>query len=257
MFDLNGITVLVTGATGYLGTQMCIGLASSGAKVLVNSRSAKKALHTVTELEKLGYQAEAAVFDVMDTESLTDFFNHYQGGLTVIINNAYSGKGGTIECSTSEDFSNAYKVTVESANNLFQISLPLLRASVKNVGYASVINISSMYGVVVPDLGIYATAEGSNPPFYGAAKAALIQWSKYGACEFGKENIRFNSISPGPFPNLANNSEPFLTTLANKVPMKRVGTPEEIQGPVVFLASKASSYVNGCNLTVDGGWTAW
>ncbi|UGA54969.1 SDR family NAD(P)-dependent oxidoreductase [Vibrio sp. VB16] len=257
MFDLKEITVLVTGATGYLGKEMCIGLASSGANVLVNSRNEENANRTISELAELGYRAEAAVFDVTDTNSINQFFAQYKGTLAVIINNAYAGKGGTIECSESSDFTNAYKITVESANNLFQAALPLLRASVKRVGYASVVNISSMYGCVAPDLGIYNTAEGTNPPFYGAAKAALIQWSKYGACEFGKENIRFNSISPGPFPNIANNAEPFLNVLANKVPMKRVGSPEEIQGPVVFLASKASSYVNGCNLAVDGGWTAW
>jgi NAD(P)-dependent dehydrogenase (short-subunit alcohol dehydrogenase family) len=116
-----------------------------------------------------------------------------------------------------------------------------------------------MYALVSPDLRVYDTAAGANPPFYGAAKAALLAWTRYAACEFGKENIRVNAISPGPFPSnkvQAENSA-FVTRLAARVPMGRIGQSHEIGGPVLFLASSASSFVNGTNLIVDGGWTAW
>lgn len=256
-FDMSGITVLVTGATGYLGKEISLGLAASGANVLINSRSQKRANALVDELLSLGFKAEPAVFDVSNTVQVFNFFEHYNGSLSVIINNAYYGSGGTIEHSTATDFKLAYEVTVESANTLFQRALPLLRQSVQKHGYASVVSIASMYGKVTPDLRIYATAEGCNPPFYGAAKAALIQWSKYGACEFGKEGIRFNTISPGPFPNLEHNNSEFIEVLSSKVPMGRVGKADEMKGPVVFLASKASSFVNGSDIAVDGGWTTW
>lgn len=255
--SLINTTVLLTGATGYLGKDISIGLAAAGAHVLVNSRHIDKAKSLVKELSRRGYSAEPAVFDVSNENQIDQFFKGYDGELSVIINNAYSGSGGTIETSTTNNFKEAYNVTVESANNLFQRSLPLLRESVARHGYASVISMSSMYGKVSPDLRIYSTAKGSNPPFYGAAKAALIQWSKYGACEFGSECIRFNTISPGPFPNIEQNDEAFLNILSNKVPMARVGSPKELRGPVIFLASKASSFVNGVDLPVDGGWTAW
>ncbi len=91
------------------------------------------------------------------------------------------------------------------------------------------------------------------------AKAALIQYTKYAAVEFGKEKIRVNAISPGPFPSLeVQKKDPSLIKrLSKKVSLNRIGKESELRGPVIFLASDASSYVNGANLVVDGGWTAW
>jgi NAD(P)-dependent dehydrogenase (short-subunit alcohol dehydrogenase family) len=87
----------------------------------------------------------------------------------------------------------------------------------------------------------------------------MIHWSKYAACEFSKEGIRINSISPGPFPSMEvqRTAPEFVARLQQKVPMGRVGQASEIMGPVLFLASSAASFVNGTNLVVDGGWTAW
>ena len=124
-----GKVVLVTGATGYLGRQMCFGLAEAGATVLVNSRNFDRASALVLELESKGYIAQIAHFDVSKNEQIETFFDNYNKPLNVIINNAYSGKGGTIECSTADDFSLAYDVIVGSANNLFQRCLPLLKKS--------------------------------------------------------------------------------------------------------------------------------
>jgi len=255
-FELKRMTALVTGATGYLGKDISIGLAEAGAHILVNSRSLDKATELSNIIKGMGLSAEPACFDISDRESIKTFFSHYKGELSIIVNNAYNGRGGTIEHSCELDFTNSYHLVVSSANNIFQAALPLLRKSANNIGYSSIINISSMYGTVSPNLGMYKEPLISNPPFYGAAKAALIQWSKYGACEFGHESIRFNCISPGPFPNTQNSPE-FISKLADKVPMARVGVSHEMKGPVIFLASRASSFVNGANLTVDGGWTAW
>lgn len=257
-FDLKGKTVLVTGATGYLGRTMCFGLASNGAHVLVNSRKTSRADALVREIIDKGGKAESAAFDVTSKQEVSNYFSSYEGRLNILINNAYSGRAGTIESVDNVDvYRDSYKSVVESAHNLVQASLPLLRTSVQEQGDASVINIASMYAMVSPDLRVYESPNMSNPPFYGAAKAAIIQWTKYGACEFGHEGIRFNSISPGPFPNVDTNTPEFIAQLARKVPLNRVGKATEIAGPVVFLASEASSYVNGTNLVVDGGWTAW
>ena len=116
-----------------------------------------------------------------------------------------------------------------------------------------------MYGMVSPDLRIYDDPKLSNPALYGASKAALIQWSRQAACEFGPRGIRVNSISPGAFPNSSVLSERgnFVEKLSNKIPLGRVGKSSELCAPVVFLASAGSSYVNGSNLVVDGGWTSW
>ncbi|WP_251360152.1 SDR family oxidoreductase [Kangiella sp. TOML190] len=257
LLALNNSVILVTGATGYLGKAMCVGLASAGARILVNSRSAEKADALVNEIKKTGGKAEGAVFDVTDKASIEQYFKTYKGPLNVIVNNAYSGAGGTVETAVEDAYQEAYHVVVTSAHNILINALTKLREAVKRSEVASVINIASMYAVVSPDQGIYQRAEGTNPPFYGAAKAALLQWARYSACEFGKEGIRFNSISPGPFPDPCTNLPEFLEELSAKVPLGRVGVSNEIVGPIAFLSSCASSFVNGANISVDGGWTAW
>jgi NAD(P)-dependent dehydrogenase (short-subunit alcohol dehydrogenase family) len=99
----------------------------------------------------------------------------------------------------------------------------------------------------------------NNPPHYGAAKAALLQYTRYAAVHLAPQGIRVNAISPGPFPPEAvqQRDPTFAAALTQKVPMGRLGKPEDMGGAVVFLASSASRFVTGANLPVDGGWTAW
>jgi len=179
--------------------------------------------------------------------------------LDVIVSNSYSGCGGTVASSLPESYLSSYESVVVASSNLAKAFLPHMRKAVVKNNNASFIAISSMYGTVSPDRRIYDKDENVNPPFYGAAKAALIQWTKYAACEFAKENIRFNSISPGPFPSKTSQLKfpSMIDGIVDKVPMQRLGRPEELVGAVAFLASQHSSYITGINLPVDGGWTAW
>lgn len=260
LFSLEGKMALITGATGHLGTAMAFALAEAGAKVLVNSRSQKRCASLVNNMQAEGLDAEAAVFDVSSPEEVEGFIQKMQNRpLHILVNNAYLGGAGTLERSVSEQYVASYDVTMVAAHRLLQSLLPNLRKAAQDCGDASVINLASMYALVSPDQHIYDSADSVNPPFYGAAKAALLHWSRYAACEFGKEGIRVNAISPGPFPSEAVQHEnpAFIETLSRKVPMERVGKPEEIKGGVLFLASHAASFVNGANLVVDGGWTCW
>ncbi|WP_224970328.1 SDR family NAD(P)-dependent oxidoreductase [Acinetobacter oleivorans] len=260
IFSLKGKTALITGAVGYLGTSMAFALAEAGAKVFINSRSRANCQRLVDKIQAKGLLAECAVFDVSSETAVRSFAYKLQGEpLHILINNAYAGGAGNIEVSKEQSYLESYNTSLVAAHRLMQALLPNLRLAVAQSKDASVINISSMYAMVSPDPKIYASSSQVNPPFYGAAKAALLQWTKYAACEFGFEKIRVNAVSPGPFPSdQVQNSNPlFIDMLSKKVPMGRIGRSEEIKGPVLFLASPASSYVNGANIVVDGGWTSW
>jgi NAD(P)-dependent dehydrogenase (short-subunit alcohol dehydrogenase family) len=260
MFSLEGKTVLITGATGHLGRSIALALASAGAHVLVNARDVAAVATFATELTAQGFSAAAAVFDITDSGAVADFFRSAEcSKLHVLVNNAYGGGAGNFQSSDEASYRAAYDVTVVAAHNIVRGALPHLKNAVREQGEASVINMASMYGMVSPDLRAYDSAGSANPPFYGAAKAALLQWTRYLACELGPQGIRVNSISPGAFASegFQNANPQCARKLIEKVPLGRFGKPSELRGPIVFLASAASSYVNGANLVVDGGWTCW
>ena len=258
MFTLKGKVAFVTGASGHLGKAMVYALGAAGAHVILNGRDESKILDLTKDMEKAGLSVEGAVFDITNESHVADYFSTISE-LNILVNNAYQGGSGSIESSDLDDYRNSYEVSLISVVNLFKLALPTLHKSVLNKGDASVINIASMYGMVSPDLRIYDNPQSSNPAFYGASKAALIQWSRQAACEFGSQGIRVNSISPGAFPNTKVQLErgDFVEKLSNKIPLGRVGKANELCAPVVFLASSGSSYINGSNLVVDGGWTCW
>jgi len=260
VFNLSGREALVTGASGYLGREICLALARAGAHVLVNARTASACADLLAEIEKSGLLASAAPFDITSEASVADFVASRENKpLHILVNNAYSGAGGTITTASTDAFRKALEIGLVSPHHLFQSLLPLLRMGRQETGDASVINIASMYGLVSPDLRNYYTAESSNPPFYGAAKAALVQYTRYAACEFGPEGIRVNALAPGPFPafEVQQSAAEFIHALEARVPLGRIGQAHEIGGPVAFLASSAATFVNGAVLPVDGGWTCW
>jgi NAD(P)-dependent dehydrogenase (short-subunit alcohol dehydrogenase family) len=263
LFRLDGRVAFLSGAGGWLGRPMAKALASAGAHVVLNGRRQDILEDFVNELKSAGLSASVACFDVTDETSVRrhiDQIGQQHGRLDILVNNASSGRPGTIETATVADFDQLYRVNVTAAFQMLQLCLPLLRKAAEGTnGGASVVNIASMYGSVSPDPSIYGSSGANNPPYYGAAKAGLIQLTRYAACHLASERIRVNCISPGPFPSpQALERDPgFRGRLSAKNPMHRTGEPSELAGPLLFLASDASSYVTGTNLAVDGGWTAW
>ncbi len=115
-----------------------------------------------------------------------------------------------------------------------------------------------MYGHIGPDYRIYDGKEFANPPSYGAAKAGVIQFTKYLASFLSPHGIRVNALSPGAFPHPPTQKhEDFMEKLGSKNPMNRIGQPDELKGAVALLCSDAGSYITGQNLCVDGGWAIW
>jgi NAD(P)-dependent dehydrogenase (short-subunit alcohol dehydrogenase family) len=262
-FRIDGRIALLTGATGHLGQAMAEGLARAGAHVILNGRSAEKVDRLKKTLKAQGLCVSGAAFDITDTgvvEAQIQRIAEEHGQLDILVNNAYSGRPGTMAGSTSQDFENAYRIAVTAVFSMVQLCLPLLKAAAqRHAAGASVINIGSMYGMVSPNASIYGDSGLNSPPYYGAAKAALIQLTRYTACHLAPERIRVNCISPGPFPasEFVEKNPAFHQKLCAQSPMGRTGEPRELIGPLLFLSSDASSYVTGINLPVDGGWTSW
>lgn len=263
LFQLNGRVVVLTGAGGHLGQAIARGLCASGATTVLAGRNRESLDELAGRLALDGYSAKVEVCDVTSVADRKQLLANIQiefGRLDAIVNNAHAGGGGSTITATTTEFAASYEIAVTAAFSLVQQALPMLEiAGTRNPGGASVVNVASMYGLVSPDIGIYRTEAEQNPPFYGAAKAGLLQLTRYLACELAPKKIRVNSISPGPFPSgRALDSQPRLQDALNRrTPMGRIGDPAELAGPVVFLVSDAASYITGANLAVDGGWTAW
>jgi NAD(P)-dependent dehydrogenase (short-subunit alcohol dehydrogenase family) len=261
-FRLDGRVAFLSGATGHLGRMMAEALAGAGAHVVLNARARERLDALCAELQGRGLKVSGACFDVTDEDAVVKnigLIAEHHGRLDIIVNNASRGRSGNMESTTVEDFELLYRVNVTAAFRILQTSIPVLRESAKLTAGSSVINIASMYGQVSPDPSIYGSSGANNPPSYGAAKAALMQLTRYAACHLAADGIRVNSISPGPFPaeRYLQNDPEFHHRLKEKIPMRRTGVPRELRGPLLFLASDASSYVTGIDLAVDGGWTAW
>ncbi len=255
---LDGRTAFITGAAGHLGSVMARALAEVGCNIILNGRNPDRLEEFERRLRPHAAAVETACFDIQNTEHLSAFFEHVPR-LDILVNNAYTGMPGSLESADDRDFETAFASGVTAAFNATRSALPALKAAVSETGHASVINIASMYGHVSPDPGLYGSSGLNSPPYYGPAKAGLIQLTKYLSCQLAPERIRVNAISPGPFPTFEIQEErpEFVGRLAAKTPMARIGHPSEIAGPVLFLASDASTYVTGVNLCVDGGWTVW
>jgi NAD(P)-dependent dehydrogenase (short-subunit alcohol dehydrogenase family) len=263
-FDLSGRIVLLTGAGGHLGRAMSRAILEAGGELIMLGRRQEGMQDGLASLDPvMRERCHAVVGDVTrheDLVTLRDSIQRQFGCLHGIVNNAYAGRVGDIATIDEGDFSLACQYNLIAPFSLVKEMRGLLEEGSRKAGVSSsVVNIGSMYGIVSPDPEIYGDSGQNNPAHYGATKAGLIQLTRYLACHLASSGIRVNCVSPGPFPNTSTPSSipGFIEKLAHKVPMKRIGDAREIGGPVVFLLSDASSYINGVNLPVDGGWTAW
>lgn len=250
LFSLKDKRILLTGAAGHLGRALVRGLTEAGADLIVTVRA--KSTFETAGLKQLDVEVyEVDLSKRADVDQLFDCLS--PDGIDGFVNNAFFSRMGSLDESTIDAWREGVEGTLIMPGYLMMKAIPILSRV-----QGSIVNVASMYGIVAPNPDSYLSApEFNNPPNYGAAKAGLIQLTKYGASYLGQHGIRVNSVSPGPFPSdeVQKNNE-FITSLSCQVPLGRIGMAREIVGPVVFLLSDAASYVSGHNLVVDGGWTA-
>ena len=254
--SLSGKVALVTGGTGYLGTAFGNALAEAGASVVISSRDAARAQEAAAKLPSPGGATHHGVeLDQMDGDSTRRGFAaavEAAGQVDVLVNNGLDAEGKDLTEISFEEFAR------HQTNNAGYFELARLQHdhAVARGAPASIVNLGSMYGQVGSYPEAYDGVCSASSVAYHALKGGTIHMTRHLGVYWAQDKVRVNCLSPGAFPNPAGAPEALVVRLIEKCPMQRMGIPEELKGAIVFLASDASSYMTGQNLTIDGGWTA-
>jgi gluconate 5-dehydrogenase len=272
LFSLEGKTAVLTGASGFLGRTFALALLANGARVVALGRSERLKQEAEGWANRFGSdKVSVRQIDMYAAAALSELCTAIaaeERSIDVLINNAhelgaatgFNVPEGSLENSTFEQWQRNLQGGVYWAVQTTQT----LGLKMKQQGGGSIVNIATMYASVAPRPQLYEGTESLNPPGYSAAKAALVAFTRYTASFWGREGVRANCISPGPFSNTEDvqgqNSVAEGSVLVQRLKgytvLNRIGRPQELCGALLFLASDASSYVTGQDLHVDGGWTA-
>jgi 2-dehydro-3-deoxy-D-gluconate 5-dehydrogenase len=248
LFDLTGRVAVVTGGNGGIGRGIALGLAETGAAVAILGRNEEKNRHVLAELRTIGVPSIAVKVNLTDRAALEPAFKSVEselGSVSILVNNAgnVSLSGGVLN-EKPEDWDNVIETQL---NAVFLLS-KLAAQSMLRQRAGKIINIGSMYSFFGSGL----------IPSYSAAKGAIVQLTKSMAIELAPHNIQVNAIAPGwietdmtaPVHTMPLNDE-----ILSRTPAGRWGKPEEIAGTAVYLASRASDFVTGAIIRVDGGYS--
>ena len=257
LFDLSDRVAIVTGGSGHLGFSMAWALADLGASVIVTSRDLDRATETAGRLPCPNAQHHQGIaLDQLNPASIEAAFETLMSAVPhvdVLVNNALAPLGKDWRDVSMAEFARHQ----ENNASYFELSRRVRDLAVANRRSASIINVGSMYGQVASYPQAYEGIGAASPVAYHALKGGTIHMTRHLAAYWAADQVRVNCLSPGPFPNPAKAPAELIDRLKQFVPMGRMGKPEELMGAVAFLASDASSYMTGQNLTIDGGWTAW
>lgn len=255
-FDLDSRVAVVTGGAGLIGRGLVEGLAGAHAKVVVADVNLESADEVAAELRRDGLSVSSVELDISDYDSISRCVDQVvaaAGSLDVWVNSAYPKTAGATR--DLEDVSlEAWRADVDAHLNGYGFCCREAARAMLSGSGGSIINVGSMYGIVAPDFAIYEGLDMTTPAAYAAIKGGIISLTRFLASYYGKHGIRVNCVSPGGIAN--NQPELFVQRYVSRTPLGRMGTPQDVAGAVVFLASDAAAYVTGHNMVVDGGWTA-
>jgi NAD(P)-dependent dehydrogenase (short-subunit alcohol dehydrogenase family) len=250
LFDLTGRVALVTGASRGLGRAMAVGLARAGAALALCARDRAGLLATKAAVEAQGVRAEILEMDVKSAASVRGAVGSVIeafGQIDILVNNA----GVNVRKPTLELTEEEWDSVVDTNLKGYFLVAQAVGAHMVARGRGKVIHIGSIFGAV----GM------NNQLAYAASKGGVVQLTKVMAIEWAKHGVNVNSIAPTYFETplvaaLRNDPERFRF-INERTPMGRWGQPEELEGTLVYLASRASDFVTGQTVYVDGGWTIW
>jgi NAD(P)-dependent dehydrogenase (short-subunit alcohol dehydrogenase family) len=254
LFALDGRLAVVTGGAGQLGGEIARGLAAAGAEVAI--------FDVVKAAEGKG--VSSVVVDVTDRGAIERATSELPGVPHVLVNaaaldsppDAPAEEVGPFEDFPSEAFDEVMQVNVKGTLFACQV----IGARMAEAGRGSIVNVSSIYGMLSPVQELYDFRRAGGETFfkpvaYSVSKSALYNLTRYLATYWAKSGVRVNTLTLAGVFN--EQPEEFLKAYTARMPLGRMAEAGEVVGPVVFLASDASSYVTGANVVVDGGWSAW
>jgi NAD(P)-dependent dehydrogenase (short-subunit alcohol dehydrogenase family) len=246
LFSVRGRVALVTGGSSGIGRMIATGLAAAGAKVYICARSADKIGAAAAEIDGDVIGLTADLSSVAGIDALVAEIGAREGALHILVNNAGTLTDAPLDAFSEAAWDDVIDLNLKTPFFLMQKLLPLLRADATAERPATVINIGSVGALKIGPREVYS---------YQASKGAIHWLTKSIAKKLGPDNITVNAIAPGFFESEMTviTSEEMRTMVIGMVPRRRTGTPEDVAGAAIYLASRAGAYVTGSVIPVEGG----
>ena len=248
LFDINSKIALVTGGSRGIGAMIAEGFVKNGVKTYITSRKKEDCDKKAKELSKFGQciSLPADLTDLNEMDNLVSIIKDKESYLNILVNNAGAAWGAPFDDFPENGWDKVMDTNVKSVFFLCQKFVDLLESSGTLKDPARIINIGSIDGIGIPRAETYS---------YPASKAAVHQLTRVLANRLANRNINVNAIAPGPFQSnmMAHTLEEYGEEIKSSVPRGRIGVPEDMAGACIFLSSKASSYISGAIIPVDGG----
>ena len=248
LFNLNGKIALVTGGSRGIGAMIAEGFVRNGVKTYISSRKSDPCDKKAKELSKYGecISIPADLTDMNEMDKLVTKIKDKETKLNILVNNAGAAWGASFDDFPEIGWDKVMDTNVKSVFFLTQKLVDILEASASTSDPSRIINIGSIDGLGIPRAETYS---------YPASKAAVHQLTKVLANRLANRNINVNAIAPGPFQSnmMAHTLEEYGEQIKSSVPRGRIGVPEDMACASIFLSSRASSYITGSIIPVDGG----
>jgi len=248
LFSIAGKVAIVTGGSRGIGAMIAKGFVDAGARVYITARKAEDCKATAKALSEFG-ECVAIPCDLSTLAGITEFvaaFSAQESQLDILVNNAGATWGAELREFPESGWDKVMDLNLKTPFFLIQELLGKLQQAATEQSPARVINIASINGLTNPQAENYS---------YSASKAGLIHLTKHLATKLAGEQINVNAIAPGFFPTKMM-AHADIDAMASSIPKGRAGQPDDAAGAAIFLASRASAWITGVTIPVDGGWVA-